>query len=696
MNPLSKPLAVAVLVLMLAGASGVQFPGAGANEGKAGDRGITLIYDIYDLQNMSLDLNGSYALANDIDASDTSGLNGGAGFKSIGNWSDSYWDGNHTIHPHGFGGTLDGRGFAITGLNWGLFGATGKNAIVRDLIMNKSNIASGRGLGSLVGMNDGTISGCSVSGSISGGEGGLVGDNEGDISDCHSSMTVTGRGNSSGLVGMNEGRISNCSFTGTFNSDGGPSGGIVGTNGGTGTNVASISDCYNTGSVTGIDRTGGIVGRSSGPVTRCFNTGNISGGHMTGGIAGDSVIYEISRCFNTGSVTGSNFTGGLIGWNNAYVWESYAVCATLSECVSTGLVNGQSNSGGLAGGDEGLIINCYSLGNVSGTTRVGGLVGQFGPLPDGFGSGLGNITNCYSVGNVTGGADTGGMIGWKSDVAGNVSDCYFDNESAGQVNSAGGTGKPTSEMIKKATFAGWDFDAIWSIDEGISYPSLQYVDLTTTPKDHNPVIKTQPTLTAVAGKEYSVQYSATDPDGDSLSWNMTSNASWLTMSGTGLLAGNASQSDLGTWNITVTVSDGRNGTISQSFGLTVTSNREPEIVSANAPNGTKVPANKVLELSVNASDPDGDPLNYAWKENGVTLSTEKSFSHKFPPGNHTLILLIGDGIYTTTRTFNFTVAPAPTTINTKPAPIPGFEAGIATAAIVTVVTIGLFWRRERR
>jgi hypothetical protein len=37
-----------------------------------------------------------------------------------------------------------------------------------------------------------------------------------------------------------------------------------------------------------------------------------------------------------------------------------------------------------------------------------------------------------------------------------------------------GIPKTTAEMMQQATFEGWDFDNIWTIDEGRSYPSLRW------------------------------------------------------------------------------------------------------------------------------------------------------------------------------------------------------------------------------
>ena len=37
---------------------------------------------------------------------------------------------------------------------------------------------------------------------------------------------------------------------------------------------------------------------------------------------------------------------------------------------------------------------------------------------------------------------------------------------------------PTSEMIQAQTYIdyGWDFDSIWTIDEGVGYPYFQWED----------------------------------------------------------------------------------------------------------------------------------------------------------------------------------------------------------------------------
>jgi hypothetical protein len=52
---------------------------------------------------------------------------------------------------------------------------------------------------------------------------------------------------------------------------------------------------------------------------------------------------------------------------------------------------------------------------------------------------------------------------------------FWDIETSGEPNSAGGTGKTTAEMKTMSTFtdAGWDFVEIWGIGENQTYPFLR-------------------------------------------------------------------------------------------------------------------------------------------------------------------------------------------------------------------------------
>ncbi len=184
-------------------------------------------------------------------------------------------------------GTFDGNGHAISnlaitkdlysGAGCGMFGRLGANATIKNLTLENVslNVSAyrdpfGDEIGALVGVNQGTISNCNVSGNISINSqmqrvGGIVGRMEygGVIQYCHSSASI--QGNSyyvGGVLGgeyMTATVIKGCSFSGSITSDS-AIGGIAGY-------CRFFNDmigCYSVGELsdlsTTVYRTGGVVG----------------------------------------------------------------------------------------------------------------------------------------------------------------------------------------------------------------------------------------------------------------------------------------------------------------------------------------------------------------------------------------------------------------------------------------------------
>lgn len=163
-------------------------------------------------------------------------------------------------------------------------------------------------------------------------------------------------------------------------------------------------------------------------------------------------------------VRASGYVGGLVGKNNGNITHSYV----------TGDVYGFGHHvGGLVGHNNGEISECFGLATVTAGTysnNVGGLVGN---------NGGGNITNCYSAGQVTGGNfNVGGLVGrnfYSPDgTHGTITNSYWDTTASGQESSSGGTGKITYEMTQKNTFINWDFENIWEIEKGETYPFFEW------------------------------------------------------------------------------------------------------------------------------------------------------------------------------------------------------------------------------
>ena len=127
-----------------------------------------------------------FILANTVDATRTVNWNSGAGFVPIGAAGSSR-----------FTGSLDGQSQTIAGLtiaptetthNIGLFGVIGSAGVVRDLNLTDVSVSAGpgaRAVGTLAGVNHGTITNIYVTGNVDGGDaagawlGGLVGVNGG-------------------------------------------------------------------------------------------------------------------------------------------------------------------------------------------------------------------------------------------------------------------------------------------------------------------------------------------------------------------------------------------------------------------------------------------------------------------------------------------------------------------------------------
>ncbi|MBL8398674.1 MAG: filamentous hemagglutinin N-terminal domain-containing protein [Candidatus Accumulibacter sp.] len=159
-----------------------------------------------DLQGMRGNLSGYYALGNAIEASATSGWNGGAGFEPVGRDDYVY------LMSLPFVGVFDGLGHTINGLTinrptthtLGLYGVN--RGSIRNVGQNGGSVTGVFNVGGLVGQNDGIINNAYATGSVTGNEaGGLVGWNNGTINSAYATGSVTGVNDVGGLVGSNKG-----------------------------------------------------------------------------------------------------------------------------------------------------------------------------------------------------------------------------------------------------------------------------------------------------------------------------------------------------------------------------------------------------------------------------------------------------------------------------------------------------------
>ena len=205
-------------------------------------------------------------------------------------------------------------------------------------------------------------------------------------------------------------------------------------------NGGRIENCYNqveiNASAEGDVYVGGIAGQGANgsAIARCYNVAPLSvsplktvyNSALAGGILGvSSNVCEITNCFNMGRITAvtpsAAFAGGIVGYGDR-IFTSYNV----AQVSATALETSYEYSGGIAGElylFSQTVLNTYFL---SSATSVG--------------------------------------IG------------LYEGGSSPQA-----TGLTDAQMRQKASFVGFDFDAVWEMPAGGGYPVLRKTIGTVTP-----------------------------------------------------------------------------------------------------------------------------------------------------------------------------------------------------------------------
>ncbi len=475
----AKKLTAVILILMLTSALFTALLPISAQSDFAGYTEISTKAELNAVRN---NLAGKYVLTADIVFTDADFASGGAFYNSGKGWRAI---GNDADNP--FTGIFDGNGHSITGLKikeksnkvsyyGGLFGRVVGGTLKNITMVNsgieltdsatKNDYRYARAGGIAGSVVDSTLTNCHSSGSISvsvkceyvgyknvipyvGGICGIAANST--LTNCHNTASVSGSASSKdpsadvycgGIVGyLQDGStVIGCSNTG-----------------------AVAASCTNSSSSTSDLETGGIAGCAEGSViTDCYNSGtvtNVAGASFgiirpsTGGVVGYASETEVSTCRNSGAVSSTSstrsgsdifsWTGGIVGSTNysSTVSNCYNTAA-ISATAGTIYAEGKVYSGGVTGSlaNESSLTYCYNVGKITvdakidtrGKARAGGVVGTAGSNTP--------VTNCYYL---------------KTAITSTIPD----------------NGALTEEQLRQqASYTGFDFDAIWTIDSAASYP----------------------------------------------------------------------------------------------------------------------------------------------------------------------------------------------------------------------------------
>ena len=223
---------------------------------------------------------------------------------------------------------------------------------------------------------------------------------------------------------------------------------------------------------------------------------------FSSGFVGKPQMSTFTNCRVTGTM-GTEFIGSQSG---GFLGEgSGNTCIRCSASVDQirQTAAGISTRGGFGGNFGDTITDCYSTGDIksntgtpAGSSSLGGFAGNV--------AGVDNFTNCYAAGEIGyTGSSIGGFTG-NGDVATVYDGCYYDTDinpglagvgSDGLPDPTGMNSKTTAQLFQRATYVGWDFNMVWEINEGVGYPTHQWLNLVDEPQDSNPSVTIKDLLT---------------------------------------------------------------------------------------------------------------------------------------------------------------------------------------------------------
>lgn len=446
----------------------------------------------------------------------------------------------------------------------GLIGYSYSNSVVTDCY-STVNISGGTYTGGLIGenKNNSAISNCYATGNVSGGEktGGLVGHNSihSTISNCYATGRVSGRKNVGGLVGENSDNstISNCYATSNV-SDGYKTGGLVGYN----YSNSTVSDCYATGNVSGNSDTGGLVGENDlSIITNGYYNSETSG--QIKGVGIDNNTQDATGLTTIEMKQQESFAG--FNFSSVWVIRSDSTYPALLGVDNAPFAFAETILIGISFRLEQLLVNDYDFETLQKSLVIGIDSISAGRVEKGIYAFPDTIKEndtvfvYYKIGEVRSGDTLWGssavsLIVAKPNTAPvftnttlltnedellkiNLNSLVVDNE--GDVisfriinttkNGSLNLGKDTIVYSPGENFNGSDsFRAIVS-DGMLSDTGL--VNITVNAVNDMPVINSSAPLTARANETYTYTISASDVDGDNLTYSLNGAPSGMTISG---------------------------------------------------------------------------------------------------------------------------------------------------------------------
>jgi hypothetical protein len=239
---------------------------------------------------------------------------------------------------------------------------------------------------------------------------------------------------------------------------------------------------------------------------------------------------------------------------------------------------------------------------------------------------------------------------------------------------------------------GFSDAGVWFVTFSASdteFTDTELVQITVVDVNRNPSITSVAPTSTNEDAVFTYNATGTDADGDTLAWSLTVKPAGMVVNGgTGVVTWNKPlQADVGPHAVTLSLSDGKGGTATQSFTLTVINVNDAPVFSSSPP----LTATEHAAYSYTASATDEDPgttLTFtaptkpAWLSFDAPTHTLSGTPAQTDAGNASVVVRVSDGIVSVDQSFTIVV----TAVNDPPvfgAPTPSGTVNGAESSLLT-------------
>ncbi|MDA0336305.1 MAG: putative Ig domain-containing protein, partial [bacterium] len=178
--------------------------------------------------------------------------------------------------------------------------------------------------------------------------------------------------------------------------------------------------------------------------------------------------------------------------------------------------------------------------------------------------------------------------------------------------------------------------------------------ITVVEVDDPPTISSTPDTAANEDAVYKYAVVATDEEGGTVSYTLTTAPAGMAIDSTGVISWTPALADTGGHTVALRVADPAGQTATQSYQLHVLEVNDPPVIVSRTPVDTLVliDPGQGVQFDVESTDEEGDLLTLQWHVDGLLRSTGSSFLHVADTTSaDTVIARLTDGTSTTSTTW---------------------------------------------